>query len=241
MGVKAELFRTDEQCAACACGCAALNGQAAQSAIGGAVGVERGGEHDAFADKQGGIKVGRLSVQFVRACSLEDAPLFHHGNPVGVLQGFFAVVADENGRFAVGAQGGNHVFANLAAQLFVQRAEGFVQQNQFGIGCEGAGEGDALLLSARKFVRIASGKFGNAGQFQHSFDALPLLRRLAFAVAQPVGGVAVNGQVGEQHTFLYDITQTAFADGEVGIFREDGSAGKRNFAKIGLFKTGKAA
>ena len=33
-----------------------------------------------------------------------------------------------------------------------------------------------------------------------------LLRCLAFAVAETVGDVAVNGQVGEQYAFLYDVT-----------------------------------
>ena len=50
----------------------------------------------------------------------------------------------------------------LVAGDFVQRAEGFVHQQQSGAQAQGAGDGDALLHAAGELPGVAGGEVGEA-------------------------------------------------------------------------------
>ena len=50
--------------------------------------------------------------------------------------------------------------AQFFAYFGIQRAEGFVQKQEFGFDDEGAGEGNALALAAGELVQIEFGEVG---------------------------------------------------------------------------------
>ena len=158
-----------------------------------------------------------------------------------MAEGFVAVVGNEDGGRAALAQGVQHFAADFLPQVFVERTERFVKQNQLGFGREGAGEGDALLLAARKLVGEAVGEFADAGERHHGFDALPVLRAAAFAVAQAVGDVAVNRKVREQHALLHHIADAPLLCRQGKAAVENAAVFEPNFAAVGLLKTGDGA
>jgi hypothetical protein len=57
------------------------------------------------------------------------------------------------------------------AQLLVERAERFVEQQQLGPLGERAGQRHALALAARELVRLAAGEFLELDQLEHLGDA----------------------------------------------------------------------
>ena len=55
----------------------------------------------------------------------------------------------------------------LLAQLFVQRAQGLIQQQQLRLLCQTAGQGHALLLPAGQLVRLAFGQLSQLHELEH--------------------------------------------------------------------------
>ena len=114
------------------------------------------------AEKAGDEGVGGAQVDVVGAAALFDAAVVHDDDLVGHFEGFFLVVGDEDAgdaQFVVDvAQPGAQFFAHFG----IERAEGFVEQEEFGFDGEGAGEGDALALAAGELVGIGFGEVAEA-------------------------------------------------------------------------------
>ena len=93
-------------------------------------------------------RVGGPRVQLVGPAHLEQAAEIHHADAVGEREGFFLVVRDEHGGDAELALHLADGPPQLFADLRVERAEGLIEQQHFGLVRERAGDGDALLLAA---------------------------------------------------------------------------------------------
>jgi hypothetical protein len=79
------------------------------------------------------------------------------------------------------------------AQLLVERAERFVEQQQLGPLGEGAGEGDALALAAGQLVRLALAVILELHQgFKQFGDARLDLGLRQVVALQPVGDVLLT-------------------------------------------------
>ena len=85
--------------------------------------------------------------------------------------------------------------ADLAAQLGVEAGERLIQEQQPRRRRQGPGQGDTLLLAARKDVGIASG----IGRHPHLLEHLerPAAPFLPFESRQPEGHVPGHGEVGK--------------------------------------------
>ena len=86
-------------------------------------------------------------------------------------------MSDEDGRGAGGLEDVAHFQRQALAQFDVEVGEGLVEQQQARLGRQCPGEGDALLLAARKFVRKLVVLTGQADQLKQFGDALPAFRR----------------------------------------------------------------
>jgi len=80
-------------------------------------------------------------------------------NARGEEQGFVQIVCDENNGFAEAAGERAEFALKLGASYRIERAKGFVHQQDGRIGSKGAGDSDALALATGKFARVAVGKF----------------------------------------------------------------------------------
>ena len=120
------------------------------------------------------------------AAFLDDATEIHHRDAVADLAHHGEVVADEEiGEAAPGAQRLQHV-EDLRLDGDIEGGGGFVEHQQVGFQRQGAGDADALLLTAGKFVREAvQERRGQADLGEQRGD--PVAQRLA-------GGDAVDAQ-----------------------------------------------
>ena len=105
-------------------------------------------------------------VELHRRADLADGAGFHHGDAVADGVGFLLVVGDEDGRQPQPLLQGAQVAAHADPHLGVEVAERLVEQQHLGLDGDGAGDGDALLLAARKLGRPAVGVGGEADQLQ---------------------------------------------------------------------------
>ena len=110
----------------------------------------------AGADEVGHEIVGGLPQDTFRGVVLHDAGAFvEDGNPVAQLGGLVKVVGDAHNGFAeLGLDIDELVLEALAGDR-VDGAEGFVHEEHRRVGGQGAGHADALLLTAREFLRVA--------------------------------------------------------------------------------------
>ncbi len=129
----------------------------------------------------------------------------------GELHGFLHVVSDEDGGFAqLGAQ--TEEFAlQIEAGDGVESAEGFVEEENVRVGGEGAGDADALALSAGEFagktMRECFG--GKIDGIEEGEDARgDFFGRPVFQSGNE-GHIALDGEVREQAAFLNDVADGA--------------------------------
>ena len=107
------------------------------------------GEEVGVANKLGDGARGRLVVELLGLADLVDTPGKHHGHLVHEAEGLFLVVGDKDGSGAGGAQNGAHLGAHTHAQAGIEIGERLVEQDQVGLGGEGAGQGDASAAGRR--------------------------------------------------------------------------------------------
>ena len=146
----------------------------------------------------------------------EQAAVVHDADGVGEREGFFLVVRHQHrgdAEFALhGADGAPEFFADLG----VERAEGFVEQQHLRLVRQRARHGDALLLAAGELARQA---------LVHAFERHELEQFLA--PGAPVGGlhaphaqrefdVVGHGHVAEQRVVLEHEADAAIAGPDVG-------------------------
>ena len=90
----------------------------------------------------------RMQIDLVRRAELGDAAVLHHCDAVGHHHRLVLVVRDEQNRHADAALDVLDLDLKLFAQLAIERAQRLVQQQRIGLEHQGAGQRDALLLTA---------------------------------------------------------------------------------------------
>ena len=156
--------------------------------------AERALEDVVFAHEGGDEAVDRVIVDFARIGDLLEPAVAHDAHTVGHGERFALVVGDVDeghaGAFLDRAQFGAHVLA----QLEVERGERFVEQHDGGFDGERAGDGDALLLPARKLADHLVGGAGQVDELEEVFGAGAAGGAVDAAHLEPEGDV-----VGHRH------------------------------------------
>ena len=171
-----------------------------------------------------------------RTLLLNTAPV-HHRDAVAHVHCLFLVVSHENGGDAAGPDDGHHVAAHLFPQARVQVGKRFVQQQQFGTGRQGPGQGHPLLLPAGKFVGHSVGQ-SLQSRHPHHFRHPP---GAVVALAQAVSYVLLDGEVGEERAFLEHHAHAALFGRQGRAAIVDRLRRQGDSSRIGLGKAGNQA
>src|SRR5690349_13091704 len=112
--------------------------------------------------------------KFPRRGARHDAAGFKQNDAGREEKSFAKVVSDKDDRFAKTVDQGAEFALKLRARDRVERAEGFVHQENRGISGESTGDADALTLAAGKFARMAMPEFARieADEAEHFLNAL---------------------------------------------------------------------
>ena len=175
-----------------------------------------------------------LRVQVVRIADFEQAAVIHDADGVGQREGFFLVVRHQHGGDAELALHGADGAPKFFADLRVQRAEGFVEQQHLRLVRQRARHGHALLLAAGELARQP---------LVHAFERHQLEQLLA--PGAPIGGlhaphaqrefdVVRHGHVAEQRVVLEHQADATIARTHVG----DVAAVQRNAPVIDAREAG---
>ncbi|MNP39523.1 hypothetical protein D3C76_1331030 [compost metagenome] len=152
-------------------------------------------------------------------------------------EGFFLVMGDEDGAGAAALENVAHFVAEPAAQLHVEVGKGLVEQQQLRFGCQGARQGDALLLATGQFMRIALAQTVELDQLQHFVDHPGRLWMLADTECNVFG----HGQVREQGVVLEHHADPAFLRGEGEARPGDDFASQLDFTLVDRLEAGDGA
>jgi hypothetical protein len=174
-------------------------------------------------------------VEVVRRVPLLDAAFAHDADHVGDGEGFVLVVRDQDRRHPGAFEDVAHFQRQAFAQFDVEVGKGLVEQQQVRLRRQGAGQGHALLLATRKFVRIAFASIAQADQFEHFFDASPSRRRRLFTQAE--ADVVGNGQMREQRIVLEHHANASGLGGKLDHSIRDGLAVEADAARIGRLES----
>ena len=99
---------------------------------------------------------------------MHDADLVGHG------EGLVLVVSDKDGGHALALQDLAHFQRKALAQVDVEVGEGLVEQYQFRLRRQCAGQCDTLLLAAGEFMRILRSLAGKANRVEQALDPFGL-------------------------------------------------------------------
>jgi hypothetical protein len=99
--------------------------------------------------------VGRRGEQFRPRRDLDQAAEIQHGDPVGEVIDHCEIVADEQVGEAMRLLQRAQQIEDLALDRHVQCRQRLIRDDQRRLWGEGAGDRDALALTAGEFVRIA--------------------------------------------------------------------------------------
>jgi len=146
--------------------------------------------------------VHRLVVEFHGHSHLLEDALVEHGNPVRDGVGLFLVVGDEDGGEREFALQVENLAAHLHAQVGVEVRERLIEQEHAGFDDDGAGEGDALLLTAGQLRGTPLGKLQESDHVECGVDALRDLGRGRPAFFQAEGDVPAHRHVRPQRIGL---------------------------------------
>ena len=141
-------------------------------------------------------------VDFGGLANLQNLAFAHHANAGGHGHGLFLVVGDHDAGNAHLFNDAHQFKLRLLAQLGVEGAQGFVQQQQLRAFGQAARQSDALLLAARELVRLALGVGFELHQIEHLRHALLHLGLGHVVTAQAKGDVVPHRQVREQGVAL---------------------------------------
>ena len=164
---------------------------------------------------------------------MNDAAL-HDDDAVAEHHGFVLVVRDDHGGDAEFAQDHGEFFADLVADLGVQGRERFVEKKDLRADRKGAGERDALALTAREGEDVARLVLFEVHETKHFVDGL-FNFLLGFAPhRETVGDVLRNRHVREKGVLLEHEADAALFGGEI---RDVFAAHEDLGAFVGRFKT----
>ncbi len=142
-----------------------------------------------------GVGVGGGVEQDLGRALLHHPALVEHQDLVADQVDHRQVVADEQVGHAQAVLQVLHQVEHLGLHRHVQRADRLVGHDQLGLGDQGAGDGDALALAARKLMRVLVHVAGaQAHRVQHGGGALRHVGGAAVALrGQRLGDDAAHG------------------------------------------------
>ena len=161
-----------------------------------------GSTEDGFFDRRCGGTFAAVCLARVLAAVVDDLAVFDFDDAVGVV-GDVAVVGDEDDGVAFGVQFAED-FHHFFAAVAVERAGGFVGEDDLPAVHQGAGDGDALLLPAGKLTGFVLGVVAEAEASQQRLGARFAHVRRRAGVNSGNGDVFPGLEVGEQVVALED-------------------------------------
>ena len=182
-------------------------------------GPDGAGDEVRRADELGDELVGRALVDLPRLAQLHHAAGLHDGDVRGQRQRLDLVVGDVDRGDAQLALQPLELVAQRLAQLRVEVGQRLVEQQQRRLDDQGAGQREALLLTAGQLGRLAPGLRGELHRGEHPLDALGdlLLGGPVGALAHLQGerDVVEHGHVRPDGVGLEDHAQAALVGGHV--------------------------
>ncbi|SHJ57840.1 hypothetical protein SAMN02745194_02886 [Roseomonas rosea] len=194
----------------------------------------RAGEHIGRAQELRDEARGGAVIDLTRRGHLDEAAAIHHGDAVGQGEGLGLVMRDHDEGGTALALDGPQLEARALPQVRIERAEGFVQQQEAGALHQGAGQGHALALAAGEGMGAAG---FHPFEPQHGDGLLHAGRDLGARPAlalQPIGDVGRDGHVREQRVGLEHHVHRA----AVGRNAQQVRAVQRHRAGIGCLEAG---
>jgi hypothetical protein len=177
-----------------------------------------------------------LIVDFLRGANLLNPGPVHHDHTIGHLQGLVLVVGDKDaGHSQLGVEHAQPP-AQFDTNPGVESPERFIEQEHFGVGCQGPGQGHSLALAAAELVRVTLIEAFKLHEFKQAEDFVPhgFLGLLARAHMEAKCDVLKNVHVPEKRVVLEHKPHLAFPHGNArGIFSV-----QQHMARVGVFQSG---
>ena len=147
----------------------------------------------------------RPLVDVLRRADLDDAPLVEHRDAIRHRKRLALIVGDEDEGETERTLQGLEFALHVLTQFEVERAERFVEQQNFGANDQRAGEGDALALTARELAGLSRFPCRTSLTMLELFGAQLMAFRLAHAADhQAVANIVEHVHVREQGVVLKD-------------------------------------
>ena len=150
-----------------------------------------------------------MSLQFWQHI-LDDPAVEKVDDAVGIARVALRV-GDHHDGGALLVQLGEQIH-HLLAVLGIKVASRLVGEDELGVGDHGAGDGDALLLSARELLREVLGAVGDGHSLHHGRDPLLALRGADVQVAQRQLYVFIDVQLVDEVEALEHEADVALAE-----------------------------
>ena len=128
--------------------------------------------------------------------------MVHDADTARERHGFFLIVSDHHEGDAELVLQADEFELRVFAQLLVERAQRFIEQQQFRALHQRSRQSDSLLLAARQLVRLALGEIAELDQVQHGRDALGDLCLRHAILLQAEGHVLFHRHVRKQRIRL---------------------------------------
>ena len=142
-------------------------------------------------------------------------PRAHHDNFVRHCKGFGLIVGYENRGDADAVLNGFQLNAHVFAQVGIKGGKRLIKQEHIWLDHDGAGQGDALLLTARELAWVTVFDIGQAHDIERVFDFLGHVRLGDIAVFEAEGDVFANRAVREEGVILEDKAEVALVNGHI--------------------------
>ena len=163
------------------------------------------------ADEGGDEKRGGLVVDRYRRAVLFEPPAIEHRDPVGHTHGLFLVVRHHHGRDVQFALQTTNLDLHIQAQVFVERGERLVEQQDARLDGQRAGQCHTLLLTARQLARIAFRECVHAHHLEHLHGLASGVTTRDAVGFETVGDIGGDGHMRKQRVVLEDDADAALA------------------------------
>jgi hypothetical protein len=174
----------------------------------------------------------RLLVEPVRRADLNDGSFVEHGYAIRHRQRFALVVRDIDDGDAEHLVDLLQLDLHMLAQLFIERAEGLIHQNEGRLKHQRPGKRDALLLAARELGWLAVLELLQPHHFEGAHDARPDVGLRHLSHGQREGDIVRHAHMRKQRVVLEHHADISF----VGRQAVDRFAVERNHALAGPFE-----
>jgi hypothetical protein len=136
------------------------------------------------------------------SADLHQLSVFHDCDAVAQEQCFIEIMCDEYDSLAQRLLQPQQFVLHFAADQWVERAEGFIHQQHFGISREPPSKTDALLHAARELVRCAIGMGAEPNLLKCGLGFFPAFGRTHAFDLQAISNIVRNAHMGKQRKVL---------------------------------------